>query len=780
MHMRMHDDGGGGGGGANGANGSSGANTANGSSTANGVGGNDINIGGANYSGANTVNTANGSNSTASSVNISGASYGNTNTANGNTNTSNGGAETSNNGDASGGFLLRVFGPRPINRSLFLTNLRRYWPGAALMMLVYLIYAITQFVELSGYFFQTMTWVPEPEYISDESSIVFGIFAFIAGLIAAMLCFHYLMNQRETIMSHSLPIKRESHLLSAALSGLTLLGAPIIAGGGLFFVVFALRGLFYPIAAIHWIIANLSIAFFGFCIAAFFAMLTGNSIAHGILTLIFINLPIMVEMVFINYCERFLFGFIIWVPLTRYINPFYHIAIYFSNGADRYYANILPDFLPPLLFVLVGLVFLALAVLLYRRRNLETAGDIISLRQVRPFLRYGVALGVSFIFSLIYNGATYINNYSPIWEIIFSIVGGAIGFFIAEMFIRRTIHVFRLHYMGAIGFAIVFIAVFFTIYNDLPGYGRMKLDAGAIDYIVIQDIKPRVRQAIEGEPLSFFGTIEDLDIDDPGGYLDGRINGKQYRPNGPVPQYIARQIIERDHSVLRGEDAQTAVSFQHFLADNSLRFGSGRATPSMYRGNTAYNTRNVRFIARYKNGRIIERNYSVRLYTAIEASQPETLESMYYSHLSNVQYLNMLAERKYLIDCAARANYVQFDFPMHIVENYMASRQDADLYPISGGSERAILGWGQYNGLFEAYQLDGIQQGDEGEIKTQDDYPSRWVYDQLLVNVEIMMPDEYKTSLRIGVDDINSVRWFVQKGFIRGDILEKLGDYLEQ
>ena len=695
-----------------------------------------------------------------------------------------------NNGAAvRGGALRRVFGPRPVSTSIYIANLRRYWPGAALMLLVYLVYALTLFVGISNPAYRSSTWAPEPAYMSIVASPMFGMFAFAAGLVVAILCFHYMMNPREAIMSHSLPIKRESHLLSTAASGFTLLGAPIVAGGALFFAVYASVGRFFGLEAMHWTFANLSVAFLGFSIAAFFAMLTGNSIAHGVLALIFINLPIMVEAVLYSYCERFFFGFASRELLTRHINPFYHIFEYFDGGARGYsFAKILPSVLTPLLFLLAGLVFLAPAALLYRRRSIETAGDIISMRQVRPFLRYGVALGVAFMFGLIYNGVAYGSNYSPAWEIIFSVVGGAVGFFIAEMFIRRTIHVFRRHYMGAVGFAIVYVAVFLSIYYDAVGYGRMRLDADAIDYIVIYDISPRVKQAIKGETLSYSGTMSDLDIYDPGGYLEGRPPSWQYSPKGPIPKDIARQIIERDHTVLRGADALAAVEFQHFIADNHKYFDS-RLSADLQTGRYSFNanyTRTVPFIARYKDGRIVERNYYVSMSVAdvgaLRAS-PDLPESKFFSHLYDIQYINMVAVRQNYVNGAAMAEYIQLDFLLNIAEKYLLGRDGAgagagadagtDAGAISPGSPgRMILNRGQWSGLPEAYQLDGIQQGARGSYMDIIEYAAPWnTNEELLATITIMMPDGYEISIRAGMDEENVLAWLVQRGYISEAIL---------
>ncbi|MFQ7453042.1 MAG: hypothetical protein ACLRNQ_18425 [Flavonifractor plautii] len=54
------------------------------------------------------------------------------------------------------------------------------------------------------------------------------------------------------------------------------------------------------------------------------------------------------------------------------------------------------------LYALIGLVLAGLALAAYRRRHLESAGDVVSVRWVRPVFKYGVAFCTAVTLSTVF------------------------------------------------------------------------------------------------------------------------------------------------------------------------------------------------------------------------------------------------------------------------------------------------------------------------------------------------------------------------------------------
>ena len=682
---------------------------------------------------------------------------------------------------------------RILNRTLLFSNLRRFWPGSALMLIVYIIVSLMMYNDVSSWnsYMDYRAQQIGAYYLTSVSGALYsGLFACVAGFIAALLCFRYLMKHREAVMVHSLPIRRETQLVTSAASGIILFGAPIILGGLMFYSAFAVKGFSYPLQAMHWVAVNLTVAFFTFGITSFFAFLTGNSIAHGILTLIFINLPLMVEFIINEYCHRFLLGFTYSDLITLKINPIYYAADVLSKAAQAYrdvdifhgvyFRNdlILQNMLYSLLVFIAGLVFLFLGALLYRRRNIETAGDVIAIPLVRPIFRYGAAFGLAAMFGSIYSTQVSYYSYSAAWELVFSILGGALGFFAAEMFIRRTIHVFK-RYMGAIGFALVFSALFLVLYFDLPGYGSMALDKNSVELIAMLQYNPRVKIALLGEPLNFYGTMADLSIDDPGGYLEGRGYMSDYTPNGRVPQAMAQQILEQDETVMRGEDAQTAMALQAVIAGNAMRFSEchlARLYPSLSM-NANYSHYSIPFIARYTNGRVVKREYSVWV-NNVAINDTNSPEADFLNIYHEVELINEAAYGRVVKKCADNANYLQLDFPNtyhdYQVGILVPAATDSQIVSdkLAGDTKRIVLNRGEWDGLYEAFLLDTEaflldpehKYGAEGYDRLHGAYGSkRDNQNGVFAYGELTMPDNYRINTTFYDTDINVLNWFMQK-----------------
>jgi hypothetical protein len=85
----------------------------------------------------------------------------------------------------------------------------------------------------------------------------------------------------------------------------------------------------------------------------------------------------------------------------------------------------------------VGLVFLVLAVLIYRKRQLESAGDFVAVKPAAPFFLV--------VFSLCAAAALYLIADELVGssaKYLFLLVGMAIGFFTGQMLLRRRVNVF--------------------------------------------------------------------------------------------------------------------------------------------------------------------------------------------------------------------------------------------------------------------------------------------------------------------------------------------------
>ena len=128
----------------------------------------------------------------------------------------------------------------------------------------------------------------------------------------------------------------------------------------------------------------------------------------------------------------------------------------------------------------MGLAFLGSAVVLYRRRQLESAGDFISFRPAGPvfLVLYALSVGaVLYLFAKLFGSEI---------RYLFLIVGFAIGFFTGFMLLEKKVNVFQ--WKKWLGFGVLVVAFFLTIaatYLDPIGITRYVPDANKVRTVTV-------------------------------------------------------------------------------------------------------------------------------------------------------------------------------------------------------------------------------------------------------------------------------------------------------
>ncbi len=260
------------------------------------------------------------------------------------------------------------------------------------------------------------------------------------ALLCALLLFGDLFRARLCNALHAMPLRREGWLLTHGTAGLLFSLVPNL--------IFALSMMprlgFAWHLAFPWFLAVMLQYVFFFGVATLCAMLSGSrfgsAAVYGLInflsllvfwflqTLYLPRLPglRLLEEPFLPFCpvaqlcsDRYVFFSSLLTPTG---------GIRFAPGSGWGYLCIL---------ALLGICAVALSAVLYRRRNLERAGDIIVFRHMAPVfcVVYTLAFGaVLHWFSGILFG---VERY------IFLIVGLLVGYFTAQMLLRRTVKVFR-------------------------------------------------------------------------------------------------------------------------------------------------------------------------------------------------------------------------------------------------------------------------------------------------------------------------------------------------
>ena len=294
------------------------------------------------------------------------------------------------------------------------------------------------------------------------------------ALVCAALLFGDLFNTRLCNALHAMPLRREGWFLTHFTSGMLFSLVPnlIVA------LCLMPRLGFYWFTALIWVGGLTATYLFFFGAAVLAAMCTGSRFAmvlvYGLINFLSILLMWTAQYLF----EPLLYGIEINTEPFIFLSPVSYLCTHelnyfnFLDKITNYYnpANGWPYTLG---VGAVGLVMIVAALLLYRTRRLESAGDFITVRALSPvFLAlYTLAAGMAlFLFATVMLAEN---------EYVFLAVGIAAGFLTGRMLLKRTVKVFKISTF--VGLAAVMVVLFGSL-------GLAKMDAlGVVNWVPEQD-----------------------------------------------------------------------------------------------------------------------------------------------------------------------------------------------------------------------------------------------------------------------------------------------------
>lgn len=305
------------------------------------------------------------------------------------------------------------------------------------------------------------------------------VFALIAGLLAAMAVCSHLYSAKSANFMAALPVKREALFLSHYTAGLTMLLAPNVVIFLLTLLVEVAGGAVEPIPLLFWLISLSAMEFFFYTFALCLGMFAGHLLALPVFYGVFNVLAAAVCALLDQIMGEFFFGYYsIGYDFALWFTPAYMLGqVDFDRGSgltahagdillNDYYriegASVLG------IYAAAAVVLAVIALLVYRGRHLETAGDVVAVKSMRPVFKYGVALCsglfLGYLFYLMLGG-----NLDVLMTAI--ILWGLIGYFVAQMFLDKSFRVFH-KWKGAAAVTLAFAVLFLVVGLDLTGFER--------------------------------------------------------------------------------------------------------------------------------------------------------------------------------------------------------------------------------------------------------------------------------------------------------------------
>lgn len=362
------------------------------------------------------------------------------------------------------------------DRGVCLNLLRRCWPLWSSWFVFLLLICP---VALSG----RTAYQSNLDYPLMQTGLVGLYSSFVVCPLAAMCMFSYLYNPRACGMINSLPVRRETMFLTAWLTGLV----PMLAADALTALIVAacLRpGVYIALRYAAWwfvMVALGNVIAYGF--AVFCAMLTGNIIVLPIVYVVLNFTAFVAESCVSGLLSCFVYGMDYSTGgYLNFLSPVVKLAEKFTvmneytDPAGHYHLCAAQNWHVLIIYAAVGLAFSFAALLLYRSRRMETAGDTVAVRALKPVFRVCLSVGTAIVFASVV--------YDELLRDVFSGVGAALviallvmagafmGWFAAEMLMEKTVRVFRSGWRGLAVIWCVLTALILLCEFDAFGYER--------------------------------------------------------------------------------------------------------------------------------------------------------------------------------------------------------------------------------------------------------------------------------------------------------------------
>ena len=358
------------------------------------------------------------------------------------------------------------------NPTAYRKNLTRFAPAWVLYGVILLLILISMVGSGSNRFDGNLT----------ETLMIFPVANFIFAFLAAQLLYGDLYNSRMCNAIHALPLRRESWFVTNLASGFSFSLIPTAAAllSSLLMILLGAgscdNGLLIPVMV--FIGANVQYIFF-FGLATLSAFLVGSRFAMAVVYAI-INFASMiaywlVDTLYTPMLEGIhtnIEPFISLSPVVRMCSYEYMDVVWVSNYQRRGIMSFADGWGYIAICAAVGVALLGLALVLYRRRKLECAGDFMAVRGMEPVFLTVYTLVVGCVFQMFFGLFTG----NDIGISLF--IGLIVGFFTGRMLIKRTVRVFQWKAWGKCGILIgIFLLTLLLTWLDPLGLQKWMPDA---------------------------------------------------------------------------------------------------------------------------------------------------------------------------------------------------------------------------------------------------------------------------------------------------------------
>ena len=471
------------------------------------------------------------------------------------------------------------FGTSYFNKTLFAKHFARFWPIWGLYGLIWTVCLPLSILagSRSGWMAADARVLPLNYLDTTGWFSAATLLAAVFGLLAAMAVFSYLYSARSVSLFHALPLRREGLFLTSYLAGLGFLILPNLAVFLLALAAEAACGAVVFSSLFTWLVVSSLLGLFFYSFAVFCAMFTGHILALPAFYVVLNGLAAGLAVLFGQMAHEFLFGFdgAAWLSgIATWLSPILclsacHVVIptvmdAAGTGRADYASAYFTGLGYVALYALVGVVLAALGLAVYRRRQLETAGDVVSVSWVRPVFKYGVAFCAAVAL-----GETLYSLFSALlprgaWGLLLMLLlWGAAGYFVAEMLLRKKFWVFRGSWKGCVVLLCCLTAAMCLMEFDVTGFERRVPDPARVQSVSLDAGSTAPYDDANGQGLLLDGPEDIAAVTE----LHRAIVARKAAIEGAEADYTYEQL---DSGLEVETSGQAWVQLRYTLTDGSV------------------------------------------------------------------------------------------------------------------------------------------------------------------------------------------------------------------
>ena len=363
----------------------------------------------------------------------------------------------------------------------------------------------------------------EFENLFSSQQMIQYVLVIVIPVLFAIFLFRFLQMKQASDFIHSLPITRRNIFFHMIGTGMGFIVLPILLTGSILILFHSAIDIerLYTIPDIwSWMGITFILEALIFSVAVLIGMVTGLSALQGLLTYIFLALPVGLFVLFAANVKFLIAGFSADYYLSANMNAISPLLAATEMEKITFFS------VDILIYSILTLLFLLSSLFLYERRKLEHVSQAFVFPKIKPLFKFGLTLCMMLLTGLYFSGTTG----KPGWIFFGYIVGSLLGYYLGEIVLQKTWRI-RLNLKGYTAFTVFIIVLALILKIDPIQYMSKIPDEKMINQIYIGDA-----------PLFF----DDETLDNAPTYLKEKENKEAIR-------LLHQQIIEKGKKFSIGE-----------------------------------------------------------------------------------------------------------------------------------------------------------------------------------------------------------------------------------